>query len=198
MINATSHLSIQIIHDEHEALSAMLRSLSMMIERGPGNKPDVFFDVVRAMLFYIDEFPEKLHHTKETQLLFPPVMIRSPEAADAILRLNRDHAKGESTVRELQHLLQAWELLGDTRRAAFEEAARQYLAFYLDHMRLEEDVVIPQALKVLTNADWAALDAAFETNCDPFTGKYPRDPVYDKLFTKITMLAPAPIGLGDE
>lgn len=192
------HSSIQIIQDEHSSLAAMLRSLGMMVERGPGKKPEVFFEVLRAMLFYIDEFPEKLHHTKETQLLFPPVMTRSPEAADAIIRLNRDHAKGESAVRELQHLLQAWELLGDTRRGAFEEAVSQYLAFYLDHMRLEEDVVIPQALKVLTDSDWAALDAAFETNCDPLTGKYPRDPVYDKLFTKITMLAPAPIGLGDE
>jgi hemerythrin-like domain-containing protein len=192
------HPSIQIIQDEHSSLAAMLRSLGMMVERGPGSKPEVFFEVLRAMLFYIDEFPEKLHHTKETQLLFPPVMTRSPEAADAIIRLNRDHAKGESAVRELQHLLQAWELLGDTRRAAFEQAVRAYLSFYLDHMRLEEDVVIPQALKVLTDADWAALDSAFETNCDPLTGKYPRDPVYDKLFTKITMLAPAPIGLGDE
>jgi hypothetical protein len=29
------------------------------------------FDVLRAMLFYIDEFPERLHHTKESELLFP-------------------------------------------------------------------------------------------------------------------------------
>jgi len=29
------------------------------------------------------------------------------------------------------------------------------------------------------------------------TGKYPPDPVYDKLFTRIVMKAPAPIGLGE-
>jgi hemerythrin-like domain-containing protein len=188
---------IQIIQDEHSSLAAMLRSLGMMVDRGPGSKPGQFFEVLRAMLFYIDEFPEKLHHTKETQLLFPPVMARAPEVADAIIRLNKDHAKGESAVRELQHLLLSWELLGDSRRAAFENAVKAYLAFYLEHMRLEENVIIPAAKKVLNHADWAALDAAFETNCDPLTGKYPRDPVYDTLFTKITLLAPAPIGLGD-
>ena len=30
----------------------------MMVERGPGDNPEKFFDVLRAMLFYIDEFPE--------------------------------------------------------------------------------------------------------------------------------------------
>ena len=40
------------------------------------------------------------------------------------------------------------------------------------------------------------LDAAFATNCDPITGKYPRDPSYDRLLTHIVMRAPAPIGLG--
>jgi hemerythrin-like domain-containing protein len=192
-----SHPSIQIIQDEHASLAAMLRSLGMMVDRGPGKKPEQYFEVLRAMLFYIDEFPEKLHHTKETQLLFPPVMSRSPEVADAIIRLNKDHAKGESAVRELQHLLLAWELLGDSRRAAFENAVKAYLSFYLEHMRLEEDVIIPEAKKVLNDADWAALDAAFATNCDPLSGKYPHDAAYDKLFTKITLLAPAPIGLGD-
>ena len=64
-------------------------------------------------------------------------------------------------------------------------------------MRLEETVILPQAEKVLTEADWKALDAAFTTNCDPLTGKYPRDPVYDRLFTRIVMRAPSPIGLGE-
>ncbi|TXT35598.1 MAG: hemerythrin HHE cation-binding protein, partial [Comamonadaceae bacterium] len=39
---------------------------------------------------------------------------------------------------------------------------------------------------------------AFETNCDPLTGKYPCDPVYEQLFTRIVNHAPAPIGLGED
>ncbi|HEY1090547.1 MAG TPA: hemerythrin domain-containing protein [Burkholderiaceae bacterium] len=192
-----SHESIRIIHDEHAALAAMLQSLRMMVQRGPGNEPENFFDVLRAMLFYIDEFPERLHHTKETELLFPPVRARAPHLKEALDKLDKDHAYGESAVRELQHLLLAWELLGESRRAAFDEAAKRYLEFYLEHMRLEETVIMPEAEKVLTAADWKALDAAFATNCDPLTGKYPRDPIYDRLFTRIVMRAPSPIGLGE-
>lgn len=192
-----THESIRIIRDEHVALSAMLRSLGMMVERGPGNEPESFFDVLRAMLFYIDEFPERLHHPKESELLFPRVARLVPETREIIARLDNDHANGESGVRELQHLLLAWELVGEARRAAFDEAVKKYLDFYLEHMRLEETVILPAAQKVLNDADWEELDAAFATNCDPLTGKYPRDPAYDRLFTRIVMRAPAPIGLGE-
>lgn len=191
-----AHASLRIIYDEHAALSAMLQSLRMMVRRGPCDGPEQFFDVLRAMLFYIDEFPERLHHTKETELLFPPVRARAPHLKDALDRLDRDHARGETAVRELQHQLLAWELLGDSRREAFELAVARYLDFYLEHMKLEETVILPEAEKVLSAQDWQALDEAFATNCDPLTGKYPRDPVYDRLFTRIVMRAPAPIGVG--
>lgn len=189
--------SIQIIHDEHTTLASMLRSIDMMVDMGPASKPQAYFDVMRAMLFYIDEFPERLHHPKETELLFPAVARLAPETREAIARLDREHALGEASVRELQHLLLAWELLGDTRRAAFETAVKEYLGFYLGHLQLEETVILPVALKVLSDADWREIDAAFETNCDPLSGKYPRDPIYDRLFTRIVTQAPAPIGLGE-
>jgi hemerythrin-like domain-containing protein len=191
------HESIRIIYDEHAALAAMLQSLRMMLQRGPGKEPRNFFDVLRAMLFYIDEFPERLHHTKETELLFPPLARLAPQLRDTLERLDKDHARGEAAVRELQHLLLAWELLGETRRAVFEQAAQRYLDFYLEHMRLEETVILPVAEKVLSEADWKALDEAFAINGDPLTGKYPRDPIYDQLFTRIVMRAPSPIGLGE-
>lgn len=191
------HTSLQIIRDEHSSLAAMLKSMTMMVERGPGDNPEQFFDVLRAMLFYIDEFPERLHHPKESDLLFPRVVRASPSVMDAVQRLESDHMNGEKAVRELQHLLLAWELLGEPRKPAFKAQCSSYVKFYLEHMRLEETVILPEAERVLSAADWKELDAAFEKNCDPLTGKYPPDPAYDRLFTRIVMRAPAPIGLGD-
>lgn len=191
-----AHDSVRIIHEEHAALAAMLQSLRMMIQRGPGDAPEQFFDVLRAMLFYIDEFPERQHHPKESSLLFPPLRTRAPHLQGTLERLERDHDHGEAAVRELQHLLLAWELLGESRRSAFEVAMLRHLDFYLEHMRVEEAEVLPEAVRHLTPQDWAVLDAAFATNQDPLTGKYPRDPLYDRLFTRIVMRTPAPIGVG--
>lgn len=193
---AIKHTALQIIRDEHSSLAAMLKSMRMMVERGPVDNSEQFFDVLRAMLFYIDEFPERLHHPKESDLLFPRVARAVPAVFATIERLENEHINGEKTVRELQHLLLAWELLGEPRKEAFVTRCKQYVAFYLEHMRLEETVILPEAERVLSDADWRELDMAFAKNCDPLTGKYPADPAYDRLFTRIVMRAPAPIGLG--
>lgn len=190
-----SHPSLTIIRDEHGALSAMLRSLSMLLaeHRRHGSLPD--FSVLRAMLFYVDEFPEKLHHTKETALLFPKVRERCPEAAAVLDRLDREHARGEKAIRDLEHDLLAFEVLGEARRTAFENAVDRYIDFYLSHMAIEEEQILPLALKHFSEADWKELDEAFLANRDPLTGHEPSD-LYRPLFSKIVREAPAPIGLG--
>ena len=189
------HATLQIIRDEHAALAAMLRSLVLMIDRGPGDAPERFFDVLRAMLFYIDEFPERRHHPKESDLLFPRLMRVAPELIPVIRQLEADHISGEAKVRELQHLLLAWELIGESRRMSFTDTARVYVAFYMAHMRTEETQVLPAAEKALDASDWAELDPAFARDRDPLAGGL-RDPCYERLFTRIVLTAPAPIGVG--
>jgi hemerythrin-like domain-containing protein len=190
-----SYTTLQIIRDEHAALAAVLRSLGLMLERGPLDEPERFFSVVRAMLFYIDEFPERLHHPKESDLLFPKVARLAPDLMPVIGRLESDHMQGEDRVRSLQHLLMAWELIGESRRAAFMDAASEYVAFYLEHMRIEETVIMPAAEKLLMPEEWETLDEAFGSSRDPLAGGL-REPCYDRLFTRIVMTAPAPIGVG--
>ena len=190
------HRSLEIIRDEHSSLAAMLQSMHLMVDRGPQDDPRNFFDVLRAMLFYIDEFPERLHHPKETELLFPRVLKAVPELGVAVARLDRDHEYTEKAVRDIQHLLLGWELLGESRRETFTDAFDRYVNLYLAHMQLEEKEVLPAAEKHLTEEDWQAVDAAFEKNCDPLTGKFKPEPMYDRLFTRIVQNAPAPIGLG--
>jgi len=188
-------LALRVIQQEHMAVSAMLRSLSMLVARARDARETPRFDVLRAMLFYVDEFPERLHHPKESELLFPKVRLREPDLAAVIDQLDADHARGEASVRELQHRLLAFELLGEPRRAEFEDAVERYVDRYLRHMALEESAVLPIARDSLTDEDWAELDAAFGANRDPLAGHEPDDE-YAPLFRKILMTAPAPIGLG--
>ena len=189
-------ICLQKIRKEHASLSAVLRSLLLLLDKGPGDAPEAFFDSMRAMLFYIDEFPERLHHPKESRLLFPLVLQRAPEVAPVLAQLEQDHAGGEAAVRQLQHLLLAWELMGEPRRAPFANELARYVQFYLEHMRLEETQVLPLAQQHLDGDDWRELDAAFANNADPLCDSQPRDAAYDRLFSRIVLRAPSPIGLG--
>ena len=191
-----NHRGLAIIRQEHAALSAMLQSMQMLAAGGPQDEPERFFDVLRAMLFYVDEFPERLHHPKESTLLFPRIAAHVPECAGVIARLDRDHASSQLAVRELQHLLLGWELLGESRRARFTEALSTFIDFYLVHMHTEEHDVLPHAEKALTDADWAEVDAAFEGNQDPLSNKGAADATYARLCTRLVMTAPEPLGLG--
>jgi hemerythrin-like domain-containing protein len=190
------HQALEIIRDEHQALTAMLRSLKMLLaqSRREGKLPD--FKVLRAMLFYVDEFPERLHHTKESSLLFPRLRGRAPELAPVLDRLDADHERGEAAIRDVEHALLAFEVMGEARRDAFELAVERYVHAYLEHMALEEGDVLPAAQQRLTPEDWLELDAAFAANRDPLTGHEPEDD-YRELFRLIVQTAPAPIGLGN-
>ena len=188
--------ALQVINDEHVAVAAMLRSLNMLLRKARDDKRAPPFDVLRAMLFYVDEFPERLHHTKESQLLFPKVRARCPELAPVLDQLDADHALGEASIRELEHRMLAYEVMGESRRAAFETALARYVDNYLKHMALEDSTILPAAREHLRAEDWVELDRAFEANRDPLTG-HAASAEYAPLFRKIVDSAPSPIGLGD-
>ena len=194
------HATLRIIRDEHSSLSAVLRSIGLLLAESRRRDLAPDFRVLRAMLFYIDEFPEKVHHTKETALLFPKIRARSTEAAAALDRLDGDHARSHRAVLDLEHDLLALEMMSaaadaPARRARFEDEMHAYIAAYLDHIRTEEAEILPLAERVLTAADWTELDAAFMHNRDPLTHRE-GDDAFRPLFKRILMTLPSPLGLG--
>lgn len=188
--------AIRIIHDEHRALVAMLSAMRGVAERLSRQAQPRDFDVMRAILLYIDEFPERLHHRQEATTLFPRVRAKAPELGPVLDRLDAEHEQGEAAVRALEHQLLAWEQLGEPRREPFMAALARYSAFYLEHLRIEEREVLPAAARVLDDDDWQQVLEAFQGNRDPLTGESAQD-AYEQLFRKIVNEAPAPIGLGE-
>jgi hemerythrin-like domain-containing protein len=181
-------------------MSAMLRTISLLLgdHRRRGTLPD--FAALRAMLFYVDEFPEKLHHPKETRLLFPKLRGLSAHTDAVLDRLEHDHTRGEQTIRELEHTLIGFEMMAETdqreaRRETFEVSMNRHVAFHLEHMHVEEVEILPLAETVLLAGDWAELDAAFLANRDPLAG-HEADEMYRPLFKKILRLLPGSSSVG--
>jgi len=191
-------LAIRVIRAEHDALAAMLRTLPLLLDawRRASTSPD--FGALRAMLFYVDEFPERLHHKKESELLFPKLRALTPELRDVLDDLDADHASGERAIRELQHSLLAWEQMGEPRRAKFEQQLKVYTARYLRHMKREETEVLPHAMALLGAEDWADLDEAFGSHQDPLAPRpgQPVDEAYAPLRERILAVLPEPPGWG--
>jgi hemerythrin-like domain-containing protein len=187
--------AIRIIRDEHRSISAVLSGLLELtrVARNPGVKPG--FAVFRAMIHYIDEFPERLHHPKEDRYLFARLVERAPQARPLVDELMREHVRGAQLVRDLESALLAFEVDGAPGLPAFDAAVSAYAQFHWDHMRKEEEQVLPLAEKHLTEEDWRWIEDAFAGNQDPIADLRVRD--FEQLYNRIVNLAPAPIGLGD-
>jgi hemerythrin-like domain-containing protein len=187
--------ALEIIRSEHRALAAVIHGLQYLVEqvRKGGPAPDL--KVFRAMIHYIDTFPERLHHPKEDRYLFAKIQQRYPEGNSIISGLEAQHVHGAQLIRELERALLAWEEEGAAAFPDFAHQVREFSDFHWKHMREEEDVVLPLAERVLLDEDWKEIDAAFEGNKDPLLGKDVQED-FDKLFSHIVNIAPPPIGLG--
>src|SRR5262245_7025809 len=131
--------TLRIIHDEHRSIAAVLHGMLYLVHaiRDRGAKPN--FAVFGAMVYYLDAFPERLHHPKEDAHLFRVLRIRCPEAAPVLNRLQNQHAEGAYRIKELEQALTRYEQGGPAEYPKFAAAVEDYAAFHWDHMRIEED-----------------------------------------------------------
>jgi len=187
--------AIEILFAEHRSLAAVLHGMLYLVReiRLHGAAPR--FDVLDAMVYYVEGFPERFHHPKEDAYLFRLLGLRCSDAAPLIDRLLSQHRAGTEKIRALGEALQRYKQGGMAEFSAFADAVQAYAAFHWDHMRTEEDKLIPLARDHLTEEDWKEIDAAFTGHSDPLFGATVKDE-YEKLFREIVNLAPRPIGIG--
>jgi hemerythrin-like domain-containing protein len=155
------------------------------------------FALIEAMLRYIEDFPERLHHPKEDGCLFPAVLARRPDLRPVVDELEHEHAAGRPATDALKRALGTFRAEGSAGQPAFAAALAQYIDFHWKHMAKEEQQIMPAAEETLTPQDWASIDAAFAANADPLSG-IDASREMRELFRRIANLAPPPIGIGPD
>jgi hemerythrin-like domain-containing protein len=184
----------RIIEEEHRSLAAVLYGVLYVVReiRYVGIEPD--FVLLEAMVHYIDTFLERLHHPKEDAYLFKLLGSRYPGAAPLLDRLKQEHESGSLKLRQLRLALTRYKDGGHAQFAEFAALVADFAAFHWEHMRLEENELLPLATRHLTDADWDAVDAAFLEHANPLLGAEQGNECRD-LFRRIVDLAPRPIGV---
>jgi hemerythrin-like domain-containing protein len=186
--------AIQKIRDEHRSISAVLHGLKQLARDAQDVRVKPGFEALRAMIRYIDEYPERMHHPKEDTVLFARLEARAAEAKPLVDSLRAEHEKSAQLVRDLERSLMIFEDAAPEGAREFLEAVNAYAEFHWKHMRREETELLPLAERHLTPEDWRAIDEAFDSNRDPIAGIRERD--FEALFTRIVNLAPEPVGFG--
>ena len=187
--------ALRIIQDEHRALAAVLHGMRYLVRdiRDRGAPPR--FDVLGAMIYYIDAFPERVHHPRESEYLFRFLRARCRAAAPILDLLEEEHRAGATHIRTLQQALARYQHGGPAEFSGFAAAVESYAAFQNEHMRREERDILPLARAHLTPGDWEVIDAAFTGGAVPLFNAETAES-FNRLFDLIVRLAPPPIGVG--
>jgi nucleotide-binding universal stress UspA family protein/hemerythrin-like domain-containing protein len=179
--------ALHIIRSEHRSLAAVMHAMQVhwqQVERGGAPR----FDLVRAMLYYIEHFPERRHHPKEDEHLFARLRQRCSECDALLNRLQSHHREGTKVFQELRVRLAGWEAGATDERARFGRALDRFVRDQWQHMACEEQFVLPAASQWLTPEDWEAIASAFGANADPRFGA-DTDEDFEQLADRLLNLA---------
>lgn len=178
--------ALTVIRDEHRSLAAVIHGLQHALRESAAAARTPDFALLRSMLFYIEAFPERLHHPKESAYLFARLRLRTHECDGLIEELERQHAEGAACFAELRASLAAWEAGAAGAAADCLAAVERFADSQWQHMGAEENLVLPAASRYLTAADWAEIARAFGENGDP---RFDAEPSFEQLFARLMNLA---------
>jgi hemerythrin-like domain-containing protein len=188
-------IAISILKGEHQSIAAVLHGLRYLVDELAAGRAKPDFQLLGAMLRYIEEFPDRLHHPQEEAHLFRLLRLRDPASAVLLDELQREHALSYALRDDLVRTLGSYREGTPGALEAFSRALESYARLHWSHMNKEEDRVIPAALRTLTDADWTEIEQAIAPNQDPLGGVSLAHE-YRDLFRRIVAMAPPPIGVG--
>jgi nucleotide-binding universal stress UspA family protein/hemerythrin-like domain-containing protein len=166
---------LAVIQDEHRSLAVVLAAMQKVVKQatpaaGAGPLPDHDVIALKAMIGYVRDFPQRLHHPKEEQYLHPPLRLRHPEADTLLLELEAQHRREAERVAAVEAALAGGDTASPARMsstAQLVDAIDQLAVAVIEHMGLEERTVLPMALEHLLEEDWQAAAAAFSGHRSP-------------------------------
>ncbi len=180
--------ALSIICDEHRSLAVVVQGMQYLVGEYARGRLAPDFGLLRAIVTYLDEFPQKRHHPKEEAFLFERLRLRTRIADPIIAELMRQHVDDARLVTELHQALERFESGQDGGFVEFDKAVAAYAEGILPHMALEEASLLPLACRHLSGEDWVEIGAAFGTNGDPrFAADADAD--FAGLFRRIVDLA---------
>ncbi|MES2070140.1 MAG: hemerythrin domain-containing protein [Pseudomonadota bacterium] len=189
-----SRAAIRVIYDQHEHLEAILDGMRHFVDIMQLDPAAIDLKVFRAMLFYINEYPERLHHPNEDRYLFSKLRKRTRELDVPLAELEFQRCKSAGLVRNLEHALNRYEFGGMPAFPAFAELVADYIEFYKSQMRLEEDVILPEAERFLQAEDWDEIDRVFASEREPMEEKSLRRD-FENIVMMVGNIIPTQLGL---
>jgi hemerythrin-like domain-containing protein len=182
--------------EEHRALRTVLAILERLLTDAAerGTAPD--FALIASALYYIDDFPERVHHPKEDAHLFAALRRRTNRFNSVLDRLQAEHIRSAQMLARVQRELVHYQGGAPNGLRKTRAAVSAFAAMQQDHMRTEEGVLLASR-DCLTHDDWTAIARAYAANDNPLSPDSARLE-FRRLRSRILTLLPRKMRLDPE
>ncbi len=175
---------IDVIRSEHRSLGRVIHALQKIAMELRAGLRDPDFALLCAMLYYIDIFPDRVHHPKEEIYLFKALRLRITAANELLDKLQEEHIRGAHLLHQVDQMLVRYQGGAPDGAEIFASAVETYADLHWNHVRREEQEVLPLAARHLAESDCWIMAKAFLANEDPLFGARPLRE-FDRLLAHI-------------
>jgi len=159
---------LKILQKDHQHHDLLLSILEKQVKDAHlTGEPD--YDVVSEIVDYFLTYPVEFHHAREN-LIYEKILARDPAAAEEIGQIEEEHEACEAYIKAFAGALASILGTGIVTRKQFANAALEFIESQRRHIRMEESMFFPTALRVLTAEDWKSLDDQLSDPADPVFG----------------------------
>lgn len=176
------HPVVHRLHRDHEHLDRVLDLLESHLDAFHDGEP-IDYELVAEVLEYLADYADCVHHRLEDHL-FEALKDRPDDLGATVRQVMHQHPHLSARTRQFQHTAEGVVHDAVVTREEFEQQARAFLGLQREHLRLEEQRLLPQ-LEALVGAE--VLDAAAQllpAEQDPVFGTHRREQLmhlFDRL-----------------
>lgn len=163
-------LAIDTIRQEHRSLVQVLELLRHLLRDIAAAHTAPEYHLLSLALYYIDDFPCRLHHPKEDQYLFTAIRRHTGEFDALLDELQADHARDDRAMRELYRLLVLYQAGAPRALDNLRAALDRYNDVLQGHMHKEE-TLLEAAADYVPDDEWRTIAEAFTADEDPLFGE---------------------------
>jgi hemerythrin-like domain-containing protein len=159
---------IDQLHQDHIHIARLLDFIDReVVKAGTAERPD--YHLLNEVMYYMTHYPDLYHHPHEDRI-FARLRATGKVPVSEIDEVSEQHKTLLEQGLRFRELLEAILRTEGVRVDDFVATAQAYSRLQRAHLDREEGVLFDAARQFLSEADWRAIDAAWEGAPDPLFG----------------------------
>ncbi|WP_428820209.1 hemerythrin domain-containing protein [Microbulbifer sp. MCCC 1A16149] len=146
--------------DDHKHMQNLLDAFELLLqELAQQDRDPATLSMILDALDYFSVYPDQWHHPVE-DLVFEQLLGKPLDIRDVVEQISREHRAIAEATRSMNRLFYAVANDAAVEREQLFSTAREYISLQREHMRKENEILLPLVNQYLTETDWEEVTAA--------------------------------------